>query len=87
MNRWIYRGICATFKIEKRKNKPDIIFFQDDDYTGFFAPKYIYVAFSEDMKTEYKAQSKEDLALYIARMKAVLKFKKKLIEAASLACQ
>jgi hypothetical protein len=77
MSIWLYRAICHTYKIEKRKNKPDVIFFQDYDFTGFFAPKYIYVAFSEDMKTEYKAQSKEDLALYISRKRPFIKFKKK----------
>ena len=77
MNRWLYRQMCHKYKIEKRKNKPDVIYFQDDEFTGFFAPKYIYVAFSEDMKTEYKSQSKEDLAMYIRRMRTILKFKEK----------
>lgn len=55
------------YVIEKRRNKPNIISFQFENDTGFFTPKFIYVAFSEDLKTEYKAQSKADLILWISR--------------------
>ena len=55
------------YVIEKRRNKPNEISFQFENEIGFFTPKFIYVAFSEDLKTEYKAQSKEDLILWICR--------------------
>jgi hypothetical protein len=77
MNRYTYIAICERFKIEKRRNAPDTILFQNDDFTAFIKPRFIYVAFSEDMKTEYKAQSKEDLAEYINRMLTTLTFKRK----------
>lgn len=53
--------------MEKRRNAPETIYFQHYEIDGFFAPKFIYVAFSPDSKTEYKAQSRLDLAEFINR--------------------
>lgn len=59
--------IKDKYIIEKRRNKPESISFQFENEIGFFTPKFIFVAFSEDLKTEYKAQSKADLILWINR--------------------
>ena len=70
------RPISAAFKIEKRLNNPDVIYFQFEDKEGFFKPKYIYVAFSDDEKKEYKASSSDEIELYIKRMKHIINFKR-----------
>lgn len=57
--------VKRTFKIEKRNNSPNVIYFQHYDIAGFYAPKYIYVAFSSDGKKEYKAQSREEIMDFI----------------------
>lgn len=59
--------IKDKYIIEKRRNKPNVISFQFENEIGFFTPKFIYVAFSDDLKTEYIAQSKADLILWISR--------------------
>ena len=53
------------FKIEKRNNSPNVIYFQHCEQDGFFAPKFIYVAFSPDGKKEYKAQSRDEIVNFI----------------------
>lgn len=72
----IYNKIKQTFLIEKLINGPDVILFQNDDFTEFIEPKYIYAAYSEDMKMRYKAQTKKDLAEFIYRNLNTLKFKR-----------
>lgn len=67
--------IKDKYRIDKRRNKPNAISFQFENEIGFFTPKFIYVAFSEDLKTEYKAQSKADLILWICK-NPIIKLKK-----------
>jgi hypothetical protein len=55
------------YRIEKRRNKPNEISFQFENKIGFFTPKFIYIAFSEDLKTEFKAHSRADLIIWISR--------------------
>lgn len=57
--------INRTFRIEKRTNSPNVIYFQHYEFDGFFAPKYIYIAFSADGKKEYKAQSRDEIIDFI----------------------
>ena len=63
MNKQNY--VRRNFKIEKRANSPNVIYFQHYEIDGFFAPKFIYVAFSSDGKKEYKAQSRADISLFV----------------------
>lgn len=74
MNENVYQSIKKTFVIEKHKNSPDRILFQNDDFTAFLEPEYIFCAYSEDGKIRYKAQSKRDLAEFIWRKLDTLKF-------------
>ena len=55
------------FKIEKRNNSPNVIYFQHCEQDGFLAPKFIYVAFSPDGKKEYKAQSRDEIVNFIIK--------------------
>lgn len=68
--------VIQKHKIEKRRNrKPnDIVYFQSDEAIGFYAPKFIYVAFSEEPKKEYKASTRSVLVNYIIENYLEIKF-------------
>jgi hypothetical protein len=68
--------IIQKYKIEKRRNSPpnDTIYFQTDEGDGLYNPKFIYVAFSEDKKTEYKAGTQQDLVAFIIRSFSDIRF-------------
>lgn len=68
--------VIQKYKIEKRKNREpnDTIYFQTDEGDGFYNPKFIYVAFSEDKKTEYKAGTHQDLVDFIIRSLSAIRF-------------
>jgi hypothetical protein len=70
--------ILQKFKIEKRRNKEpnDVIYFQSDEAVGFYAPKFIYLAFSENPKTEYKSATKSVLVDFIFENCLEIKFTK-----------
>lgn len=70
--------VIQKYKIEKRRNSEpnDTIYFQMDQGVGFYKPKFIYVAFSEDSKTEYKAGTHQDLVDFIIRSFSTIRFLK-----------
>jgi len=74
MNRYRESYIRRQIKIEKRRNEPDVIYFQHYEMPGFFAPKYIFIAFSIDGKKEYKSQSRDDLIEFIHQHLGIIEF-------------
>jgi hypothetical protein len=68
--------VIQKYEIEKRRNREpnDTIYFQTDQGDGFYKPKFIYVAFSDDKKTEYKAGTHQDLVDFITNNISNIKF-------------
>ncbi len=71
-------AIIEKYKIEKRRNREpnETIYFQTDEGDGFYKPRFIYVAFSDDRKKEYKAGSHNDLVEFIIRSVSTINFLK-----------